>query len=77
MEMALQVPPSQDKKRVKVYELRDNDWHDRGTGFCTAQMVNVSKERLSCVVCATCEILTENLNFSPGKQSRLTQFGAG
>ncbi|QUC17300.1 uncharacterized protein UV8b_01541 [Ustilaginoidea virens] len=25
-----------DKKRVKVYELRDNDWFDRGTGFCTA-----------------------------------------
>ncbi|KAM3447335.1 hypothetical protein MY3296_008805 [Beauveria thailandica] len=25
-----------DKKRVKVYELRNNDWFDRGTGFCTA-----------------------------------------
>lgn len=25
-----------DKKRVKVYELCRNDWHDRGTGFCTA-----------------------------------------
>ncbi|KAL9108970.1 MAG: hypothetical protein Q9227_006366 [Pyrenula ochraceoflavens] len=37
--MALHVPPAQDKKRVKVYELRENDWHDRGTGFCTAQMV--------------------------------------
>ncbi|KAI1074930.1 DUF625-domain-containing protein [Whalleya microplaca] len=27
--------PSTDKKRVKVYELRNNDWFDRGTGFCT------------------------------------------
>ncbi|KAK8105989.1 hypothetical protein PG999_009348 [Apiospora kogelbergensis] len=32
-----QVPhPSTDRKRVKVYELRNNDWFDRGTGFCTA-----------------------------------------
>ncbi|KAF7560516.1 hypothetical protein G7046_g3632 [Stylonectria norvegica] len=28
-----------DKKRVKVYELRNNDWYDRGTGFCTATFV--------------------------------------
>ncbi|KAI1105281.1 DUF625-domain-containing protein [Jackrogersella minutella] len=28
--------PSTDKKRVKVYELRNNDWFDRGTGFCIA-----------------------------------------
>ncbi|RYP04687.1 hypothetical protein DL764_004303 [Monosporascus ibericus] len=28
--------PSTDRKRVKVYELRNNDWFDRGTGFCTA-----------------------------------------
>ncbi|KAG8425058.1 Platinum sensitivity protein [Metarhizium acridum] len=35
--MAQQVPhQATDKKRVKVYELRDNDWFDRGTGFCTA-----------------------------------------
>ena len=40
--MALQVPLANDKKRVKVYELRDNDWFDRGTGFCTGQIVNVS-----------------------------------
>ncbi|KAK5998710.1 hypothetical protein PT974_01092 [Cladobotryum mycophilum] len=25
-----------EKKRVKVYELRNNDWYDRGTGFCSA-----------------------------------------
>ncbi|KAK5174651.1 Platinum sensitivity protein [Saxophila tyrrhenica] len=28
---------NQDRKRVKVYELKNNDWYDRGTGFCTGQ----------------------------------------
>lgn len=37
----MQPPLGNDKKRVKVYELRDNDWFDRGTGFCTGQIVNV------------------------------------
>ena len=39
--MALEAPPPNDKKRVKVYELRNNDWFDRGTGFCTGQLINV------------------------------------
>jgi protein phosphatase-4 regulatory subunit 3 len=39
--MAMQAPLANDKKRVKVYELRDNDWFDRGTGFCTGQVINV------------------------------------
>jgi hypothetical protein len=43
--MALQVPLANDKKRVKVYELRDNDWFDRGTGFCTGQIINVSERQ--------------------------------
>ncbi|KLU82722.1 hypothetical protein MAPG_01791 [Magnaporthiopsis poae ATCC 64411] len=35
--MAQPLPhPPTDKRRVKVYELRNNDWFDRGTGFCTA-----------------------------------------
>jgi protein phosphatase-4 regulatory subunit 3 len=34
--------PIADRKRVKVYELKNNDWFDRGTGFCTGSMVNVS-----------------------------------
>lgn len=34
------VPPPNDKKRVKVYELRNNDWFDRGTGFCTGRVIN-------------------------------------
>lgn len=39
--MALEVQPPCDPKRVKVYELRDNDWFDRGTGFCTGQLLDV------------------------------------
>ncbi|KAG7123673.1 hypothetical protein HYQ44_002309 [Verticillium longisporum] len=43
--MAQSVPhQSTDKKRVKVYELRNNDWFDRGTGFCTAAFTQQSEE---------------------------------
>ena len=45
--MALVAPPPNEKKRVKVYELKNNDWFDRGTGFCTGRAVNVSFLRLS------------------------------
>ncbi|KAI9794139.1 MAG: Platinum sensitivity protein [Piccolia ochrophora] len=39
--MAQPAPnPPPDRKRVKVYELRNNDWFDRGTGFCMGQIVN-------------------------------------
>ncbi|KAG0125505.1 component of IIS longevity pathway SMK-1-domain-containing protein [Tuber indicum] len=39
--MALSVPnPPTTPRRVKVYELRNNDWFDRGTGYCTGQLVN-------------------------------------
>ncbi|KAF1972828.1 DUF625-domain-containing protein [Bimuria novae-zelandiae CBS 107.79] len=38
--MALVQPPSNDRKRVKVYELKNNDWFDRGTGFCRGVFVN-------------------------------------
>lgn len=37
--------PSTDRKRVKVYELRNNDWFDRGTGFCTAAFTIVSASK--------------------------------
>ena len=40
--MSLLVPPANEKKRVKVYELKNNDWFDRGTGFCTGRSTNVS-----------------------------------
>jgi protein phosphatase-4 regulatory subunit 3 len=40
--MAQPVPhQTTDKKRVKVYELRQGDWFDRGTGFCFACFVPV------------------------------------
>ncbi|EAW12839.1 SMEK family protein [Aspergillus clavatus NRRL 1] len=38
--MALDLQPPNDRKRVKVYELRDNDWFDRGTGFCMGQILD-------------------------------------
>ncbi|PGH30421.1 hypothetical protein GX50_06826 [[Emmonsia] crescens] len=38
--MAVVAPPPNDRKRVKVYELRDNDWFDRGTGLCSAQVID-------------------------------------
>ena len=33
--------PANERKRVKVYELKQNDWFDRGTGFCTGRIVHV------------------------------------
>lgn len=39
--MALELHPPNDPKRVKVYELRENDWFDRGTGFCVGQVLEV------------------------------------
>lgn len=44
MAQAVPNPPPNDKKRVKVYELRNNDWFDRGTGFCTAAFLFVRLE---------------------------------
>ncbi len=41
------VPPN-DKKRVKVYELRKNDWFDRGTGYCMGRVVNVRESLDDC-----------------------------
>ncbi|KAK3898767.1 hypothetical protein C8A05DRAFT_18704 [Staphylotrichum tortipilum] len=44
--MAQLVPhQSTDKRRVKVYELRHNDWFDRGTGFCFACFVPVEENQ--------------------------------
>lgn len=40
--MALVQAASNEKKRVKVYELKNNDWFDRGTGFCTGRVIGVS-----------------------------------
>jgi protein phosphatase 4 regulatory subunit 3 len=39
--MALSQPPNiHERKRVKVYELKNNDWYDRGTGFCSGTIVS-------------------------------------
>ncbi|KAL4884115.1 component of IIS longevity pathway SMK-1-domain-containing protein [Aspergillus karnatakaensis] len=38
--MALDLQPPGDRKRVKVYELKENDWFDRGTGFCTGRILD-------------------------------------
>ncbi|KAK1506894.1 hypothetical protein CTAM01_03226 [Colletotrichum tamarilloi] len=44
--MAQPVPHhATDKKRVKVYELRNNDWFDRGTGFCTAAFMQTADDQ--------------------------------
>ncbi|KAF4513248.1 hypothetical protein G6O67_000546 [Ophiocordyceps sinensis] len=44
--MAQPVPhQAADKRRVKVYELRNNDWFDRGTGFCTATFAATEQGR--------------------------------
>ena len=41
--MALVQAASNERKRVKVYELKNNDWFDRGTGFCTGRVIGVSR----------------------------------
>ncbi|KAG6207647.1 hypothetical protein E4U50_003642 [Claviceps purpurea] len=43
--MAQPVPHQTDKKRVKVYELRENDWFDLGTGLCTATFIATDEGR--------------------------------
>ncbi|CAD0099238.1 unnamed protein product [Aureobasidium mustum] len=44
--MALAAPPLNDRKRVKVYELKNNDWYDRGTGFCAGQLLANDEARI-------------------------------
>ncbi|KAJ9622623.1 Platinum sensitivity protein [Taxawa tesnikishii (nom. ined.)] len=44
--MALAAPPLNDRKRVKVYELKNNDWYDRGTGFCAGQVISAEEARI-------------------------------
>jgi hypothetical protein len=48
--MALAAPPANDRKRVKVYELKNNDWFDRGTGFCRGLVVTVGAGCMRCTV---------------------------
>ena len=38
--MAMTGTSPGERKRVKVYELKNSDWFDRGTGFCTGRVLN-------------------------------------
>jgi protein phosphatase-4 regulatory subunit 3 len=48
--MALAAPPVNERKRVKVYELKNNDWYDRGTGFCAGQVLAVSGQQAATAI---------------------------
>ncbi|CAH0015332.1 unnamed protein product [Clonostachys rhizophaga] len=62
--MAQPVPhQATDKKRVKVYELRDNDWFDRGTGFCTATFATVRPAITSPMAAKTPDLKTNPTDF--------------
>jgi protein phosphatase-4 regulatory subunit 3 len=39
-------PPASERKRVKVYELKNNDWFDRGTGFCKGVVASQEEARI-------------------------------
>ncbi|KAF1935343.1 DUF625-domain-containing protein [Clathrospora elynae] len=39
-------PPASERKRVKVYELKNNDWFDRGTGFCKGVVTSPEEARI-------------------------------
>lgn len=67
--MAQPVPHQPtDKKRVKVYELRNNDWFDRGTGFCTASFATV------CHGLRADNLNTPFLRFQKYQEYRLTYY---
>jgi protein phosphatase 4 regulatory subunit 3 len=65
--MAQPVPhQSTDKKRVKVYELRNNDWFDRGTGFCTAAFMQVCRRESPSRACPHVDQLRHRVSFHRG-----------
>ncbi|KAF2852724.1 DUF625-domain-containing protein [Plenodomus tracheiphilus IPT5] len=39
-------PAANERKRVKVYELKNNDWFDRGTGFCRGEIKSNEDARI-------------------------------
>ena len=52
------LAPANDRRRVKVYELKNNDWYDRGTGFCAGQICsanNAPPEHLDARIIVTSE----------------------
>ena len=40
----LNPQPVGERRRVKVYELRNNDWFDRGTGFASASVSYITQQ---------------------------------
>ncbi|ODN80464.1 hypothetical protein L202_02704 [Cryptococcus amylolentus CBS 6039] len=44
--LSLRYRMERDRKRVKVYELRDASWFDRGTGFCRGVVDDASGEAI-------------------------------
>lgn len=69
--MALEVQPPDGRKRVKVYELKDNDWFDRGTGFCTGQILGVSC-RVLCAHGGSCDDVSSRAIPSASPPSSVT-----
>lgn len=76
--MAQAVPnPPNDKKRVKVYELKNNDWFDRGTGFCVASFIFVRLAfiymPLACALATTRSCLAVDTVLTPIPQNEVTR----
>lgn len=74
--MALEVQPPDGRKRVKVYELKDNDWFDRGTGFCTGQILGVSC-RVLCAHWGSCDVSSRAIPSASPSSSVTDSFELG
>lgn len=74
--MALEVQPPDGRRRVKVYELKDNDWFDRGTGFCTGQILGVSC-RVLCAHWGLCNVSSRAIPSASPSSSVTDSFELG
>ncbi|TKA29865.1 hypothetical protein B0A50_03229 [Salinomyces thailandicus] len=54
-------PAPHERKRVKVYELKNNDWYDRGTGFCSGQLLGGMPENPDARIVVVSEDDTERV----------------
>ncbi|KAJ5495127.1 hypothetical protein N7539_000243 [Penicillium diatomitis] len=68
--MALDLQPPDGRKRVKVYELRQNDWFDRGTGFCTGHISGVCDNLALSLPCITFSVARSSFVDAPTSRSR-------
>ena len=70
--MAQAVPnPPNERKRVKVYELRNNDWFDRGTGFCTADFTNVRDSTAKLYTCIVSFSRVYDINLTASYRAKM------